>query len=176
MSEGPTRARLGRILLIIAFVLAFVVIGIAVWRNSQKITHPDQSPHANLGELLQANNRGIGLMEQFQYDKAIEAFEEAAKHAPDWTPAKINLGIALLNTQAPDKLDRALGLFKEVLDKEPDEPHAARPDGDAKRHLTRSGCCASRHQVGDVGAGYEENHRHKDCDGSQGAAVFLLHA
>src|SRR5262249_14361714 len=41
-----------------------------------------------------------------------------------WTPAKINLGIALLNAQGADQLDRALKLFKEVLDKEPDNPHA----------------------------------------------------
>src|SRR6266545_6310127 len=52
-----------------------------------------------------ANARGIGYMEQFEemqpggkrgYEKAAECFEEAIRYAPDWTPAKINLGIALL--------------------------------------------------------------------------------
>lgn len=71
-----------------------------------------------------ANARGIGHMDQFQYDKAITEFEEAVKFAPDWSPAKINLGIALLNTQAPDKLERAMKLFREVLDVEPNNPHA----------------------------------------------------
>jgi tetratricopeptide (TPR) repeat protein len=79
-----------------------------------------------------ANARGIAYMEQFDLkhdgvpaqQKAIESFEEAVRLAPDWIPARINLGIALLNTQVPDNLDRALKLFKEVLEKEPDNPHA----------------------------------------------------
>ena len=71
-----------------------------------------------------ANARGIGHMEQFKYPDAVKEFEEAAKLAPDWTPAKINLGIALLNTQAPENLDRALKLFAEILASDRDNAHA----------------------------------------------------
>ena len=63
-------------------------------------------------------------MEQFKYNDAVKEFEEAAKLAPDWTPAKINLAIALLNTQTPANLDRALELFKGILDADPDNAHA----------------------------------------------------
>ena len=34
----------------------------------------------------QANNRGIGHMEQFEYDAAVKAFEEAIRLAPGWLP------------------------------------------------------------------------------------------
>src|SRR5262245_657965 len=47
--------------------------------------------------VLEVNNRGIGYMEQFNYARAIEAFEEVTRLAPDWAPGRINLGIALLN-------------------------------------------------------------------------------
>ena len=63
-------------------------------------------------------------MEQFKYNDAVKEFEEAAKLAPDWTPAKINLAIALLNTQTPANLDRALELFKGILDADPNNAHA----------------------------------------------------
>ena len=71
-----------------------------------------------------ANARGIGHMEQFDYPAALKEFEESVKFAPDWTPAKINLGIALLNTQVRANLDRALKLFDEIIAQDPDNVHA----------------------------------------------------
>lgn len=71
-----------------------------------------------------ANARGIGHMEQFNYGPAIEAFEEATKLFPVWITARTNLGIALLNTQVPANLDRALEIFADILRDEPDNIHA----------------------------------------------------
>jgi hypothetical protein len=73
---------------------------------------------------FEANNRGIGYTEQFQYEKAVHEFEKVVKLAPDWAPGKINLGIALLNTQDENNLNRAINLFEEVLSKEPNNPYA----------------------------------------------------
>jgi cytochrome c-type biogenesis protein CcmH/NrfG len=70
---------------------------------------------------MQANSRGIGYMEKFEYEKALEAFEEVTRLAPDWLPGRINLGIALLNTQ---KLSEAIPLFEEILKEHPDDAHA----------------------------------------------------
>jgi tetratricopeptide (TPR) repeat protein len=54
-------------------------------------------PAADMTAALEANLRGVGLMERYAYDKAVEAFEEVTKTSPDWMPGRINLGIALLN-------------------------------------------------------------------------------
>ncbi len=104
----------------------------------------------NLDAALHANSRGIGHLDQFDYDKAVEAFAEAAYHAPDWLPARINLGIALLSRMGSDEthlapkwlpkgvhdairqrtlrkredLARAATLFQQVLRREPDNPYA----------------------------------------------------
>ncbi len=100
-------------------VVAIAGAGVGVWRLLRTKTLKSDPVAA-----AHANTRGIGLMEQFSYLDATPEFEEAVKLAPDWTPAKINLGIALLNTQGDANLDRALKLFAEVLQKEPDNPYA----------------------------------------------------
>lgn len=91
---------------------------------------PQPKPAEDMAGAMAANTRGIGLIEQFKYPEAVAEFEKATKLAPDWTPAKINLAIALFNQQ-PDKVKdladpviRAQGIFKEVLTKDPDNRHA----------------------------------------------------
>ena len=49
------------------------------------------------GEVLAANNRGVGHMEQFKFPDGFEEFEEVARLAPDWLPGRINLAIAVMN-------------------------------------------------------------------------------
>lgn len=119
----PRRERWWPVLLAIAVLAA----GFAGW--VLLVRKPPANPVAAAG----ANARGIGYMGQFEerqpdgkrgYDKAAEAFEEASRYAPDWTPAKINLGIALLNMRGDADLARASKIFEEVLKKEPDNPHA----------------------------------------------------
>jgi Tfp pilus assembly protein PilF len=76
---------------------------------------------------IRANNYGVGLMEhleQTEFPKAAVAFEEAIAFAPDWITPRINLGIALLNQAKPEPLARAIDVLKEVLEKEPANPHA----------------------------------------------------
>jgi Flp pilus assembly protein TadD len=95
--------------------------GFLAWRWWSTPAPPD------MAAVLQANTRGAGHMDQYEYDKAVAAFEEVVKLAPDWLPGKINLGIALMNTgqdPAHPNLKRALKLFEEVLRKDPHSPHA----------------------------------------------------
>jgi tetratricopeptide (TPR) repeat protein len=94
------------------------------WYRWQKSKEPD------MVAVLRANNRGVGLMEQFQYRKAARCFEEVTQMAPNWLPGKINLGIALMNDNDKDpKIGaemrrRARQLFTEILDRDPDNPNA----------------------------------------------------
>jgi hypothetical protein len=96
-----------------------VVIGFAVWwlRRSDK-------PAADMLAAMSANNRGVGLMEKFDYEGAVKAFDEVGKLAPDWLPGKINLGIALLNTRKPENMQRAIELYQNILKEEPQNPYA----------------------------------------------------
>jgi len=76
-------------------VSILVVCGLfALWRFRSDMVGAQRS-----------NNRGIGHMEQFDYDSAVKDFEDAVSQAPRWTPAKINLGIALLSRAQSEEVD-----------------------------------------------------------------------
>jgi tetratricopeptide (TPR) repeat protein len=119
LSSASARAwKLPAVLIAISLLVA---AGLAVWLYLQ----PRPTPIvADPVAAALANTRGIGHMEQFQYSDAVAAFEEAMRLAPDWTPAQINLGIALLNTEKPENLDRALDIFRQVRTREPNNPYA----------------------------------------------------
>ncbi len=131
------------------FVVVLVVvtagIGATVWwlRSYER--------EADMVAVLHANNRGIGYMERFEYDKAVEAFEKVTAMAPKWRPGQINLGIALLNAAGvgklpPKDLDRAVAIFQKILKDDPDNLHAHhclgvifkyRKAGEAVQHFER---------------------------------------
>ena len=123
MGPNPTQPRSGsRLWLLVIGVLLLVGVIFTIFRPRQ--AGDGDKPKADPVAAARANAHGVGYMDQFDNGHAIEAFEEAEKLDPTWRPARINLGIALLNTQVPANLDRALGLFADVLKKEPDNPYA----------------------------------------------------
>ncbi len=73
---------------------------------------------------VEATNRGVGLMEQFNFDAAAQAFALARTAAPEWLPARINHAIALLNTATDPNLDAARDELAAVLRDHPNDPHA----------------------------------------------------
>ncbi len=124
MSSPAQRASGSRRWLSLVVLLFIAGVGVGTWLYLRPKPDPKPGPKPDPIAAAHANSSGIGYMEQFNYPDAAKEFEEAAKLAPDWTPAKINLGIALLNTQAPANLDRALGIFKEILDADSNNAHA----------------------------------------------------
>jgi Tfp pilus assembly protein PilF len=76
----------------------------------------------------QANLRGVGHMERFEYLKAVAAFEDVVRLDPDWLPGHINLGIALFHAASEGDrmtyLKRSADVFRQVLAKDPDSRHA----------------------------------------------------
>lgn len=110
-ATSPTRRTV--MFTVVLLVLVASAIGWFAWTHST-FTKRDTVAAAR------ANIRGVGLMDQFDYAAAVQAFEEAVHRAPDDLTGRINLGIALLNTNEPPNLQRALDLFQEVLNRDPD--------------------------------------------------------
>src|SRR5205823_3466646 len=95
----------------------------------------DEVPPAELEAVMGAHLRGLGYMEQFDYDKAAEAFGEVHERAPGWIAGSVNLAIALLNQTGKkaegargragqDQFEQALALLGGVIDRSPDNLHA----------------------------------------------------
>ncbi len=125
-TPGPAKSNAWLLL-----VLAVVLLGgaaAAVYYLFWPRTTP--KPPEDMAGAMAANVRGVGYMEQFEYKKAVDEFEQASKLAPEWTPARINLAIALFNQQ-PDKdknlaapVTRAQEIFREILTKDPNNRYA----------------------------------------------------
>jgi hypothetical protein len=132
MSSANSRDGLRRALLIGGLMVAFLATASGAWW----LLRP-KNPQPDMVAVLEVNNRGIGHMEQFNYDEAIGSFKEVTQLAPDWMPGQINLGIALMNkagyegTKAStEKAATASGyaaavqVFERVLKREPNNPYA----------------------------------------------------
>lgn len=65
-------------------------------------------------QLVEENNRGVGLMGRFDYAAAVDAFDGVLRKKPDWIDAKINLAIATLNRQLEGDEAGALKLVNEA--------------------------------------------------------------
>src|SRR5262245_20235076 len=105
-----------------AFMVAGLLILLALflgWR-----TYSRHHKQADMATALAHNARGVGLMDQFRYEEAAAEFTKATAAAPDWLPGQINLGIALLNANKPETIDRAIGIFRDVLTRDADNRHA----------------------------------------------------
>jgi Tfp pilus assembly protein PilF len=116
MSAKPS-SRWPLVLLLVLIVVA-AVGGYAAWRWKQGRTHtPDHAA------AVRANNRGVGLMEQFDFQAAVPEFEQAVADDPTWLPGRINLAIALVNVNTPASHARATELFKQVLAEDANNPY-----------------------------------------------------
>lgn len=89
------------------------------WNLWQQAKHSE-----DLSAALEVNARGVGHMEQYEYEKAEALFRQVTQMAPNWMPGYINLGIALLNQDKEPQLNEAIDLFRKVLAREPENPHA----------------------------------------------------
>ncbi|HEY1187189.1 MAG TPA: FG-GAP-like repeat-containing protein [Gemmata sp.] len=91
---------------------------------------PPPPPEPDLSAATSANLRGVGYMEQFDFAKAEQEFADAARLAPDWLPARVNLGIAMFNQQPANNrtltqhVEKARDEFRAVLARDPNHPHA----------------------------------------------------
>jgi tetratricopeptide (TPR) repeat protein len=74
-------------------------------------------------------HRGTGLLESFRYREARDELKKALDLVPGWTDAKVNYAIALMNMTSDSKTgeyleEKAAGVAREIVEAEPDNPHA----------------------------------------------------
>jgi tetratricopeptide (TPR) repeat protein len=105
-------------------ILYFFVIGAAVAAGWWFLKKPWVDEISRQSITWQENNRGVALMEQFQFKEAASAFENLTTKYPDWLPGHVNLAIALLNQQERAALDRAGAILEAVLHKDSRSNHA----------------------------------------------------
>jgi Flp pilus assembly protein TadD len=76
--------------------------------------------------VIQAMNLGVALMNQYNYDGAVQAFEQVLLLDPKLPDAQVNLAIALFNRgrRTDLDLDRAQHLLESVLEQNPDHLRA----------------------------------------------------
>lgn len=78
-----------------AAVLGCVVAALLAAGCGRTGQAPAEESVARREAAYRANNRGVGLLEQFAYDRAAEAFQEAVTIDPAVRLARVNLAIAL---------------------------------------------------------------------------------
>ena len=99
-------------ILVTAILVALAVLQQPAGRGTKPV---------DLEGAYRANNRGVALLEQFNYDGAVTAFREALKVSPDLSIARANLAIALFyGGKNPEAADTARAAVTAL----PDSPTA----------------------------------------------------
>ncbi|MCK4660230.1 MAG: VCBS repeat-containing protein [Phycisphaerae bacterium] len=83
-----------------------------------------QDPWRVSDPVVRAVNRGVALMERYDYQAAVQVFEQALELAPQSTEVRVNLAIAAFNRSAKGDLKRAEKLLDEALAAEPNNARA----------------------------------------------------
>ena len=132
--HSPHSPRTATPTFVIAVIGAAASLGLLGWAlvTSRPAAAPQADGHAASSRsstdipeaAVEATNRGVGLMEQFNFDAAAKEFARARTAAPEWLPARINHAIALLNTATDPNLDKARDELAAVLRDHPNDPHA----------------------------------------------------
>lgn len=74
--------------------------------------------------VVTAMNRGVSAMGQYQYEAAVDAFQEVLKSDPALDGARLNLAIALFNRNRKEDLEQGGRLLEELLRKNPENTQA----------------------------------------------------
>jgi len=119
-------------------VLLLVAVGaIAACSGGRDRPGTDSIPPESLDRAIALFNRGIGLLDAGKPTEAANTFDEAVRLAPGWTTARIDLAIALLNSEVQAKLVRAESELRRVIASDRASPYAHYTLGMLLRHLTR---------------------------------------
>ena len=126
----PTVQRVRAIQLILAFFCASCA-------GTDRGDAPGEPLDRVPDRVVEPFNRGVAHMERYDPVAAVKAFDEVVERAPEWTTARLNLGIALINTQQADDQVRAERELRRVIAEAPEEPRGYFTLGMLLRHLSR---------------------------------------
>jgi tetratricopeptide (TPR) repeat protein len=100
-----------------AVILASIVIILGCDRGKKAAAPVAAQPAAASidARAIEENNRGVGLMGQFEFEKAIMVFDGLLKQHPAWEEVRVNLAMGYLNRQQEGDSDRAMKLLGEVV-------------------------------------------------------------
>ena len=112
-----------RVLIVgISFTLIFFGVSFGIFPHIKVSAQTISANSLNKREdAYRANNRGVGLLEQFKSDEAEKEFQTALTLEPDFDLAKINLAIALFNSK---KFDESKKTINEYLKANPNSPQS----------------------------------------------------
>ena len=118
----------------ILFAQSLTVLLACSLTNSLILAQPPTTPSAPASQpagawrandpFVQAANRGVALMERYEYSAAAEAFERAVELKPRSLETRVNLAIATYNRAAKGDLEKAEALLDDVLREAPDNLRA----------------------------------------------------
>ena len=114
----------------LVFVLAFFTVAGGIPSSRQP-----QQPGQVREDAYRANNVGVALLEQYNYDEAIASFRRAVELQSELGIARLNLAIALLYA---GQVDEALKVAQDAAQRLPDLPHPHYVMGLAARGLGRT--------------------------------------
>src|SRR3954466_315661 len=109
MQRGPLNDRTSLLVVAMGLVIAVACSGSGNRRD------PD---------VVASNNRGVGLMGQFNFDAARETFARLAEAHPERRDLQVNLAIATLNRQQDGDVDKARSILERVAAADPQDLRA----------------------------------------------------
>jgi Flp pilus assembly protein TadD len=106
-------------------LFGIVILGLAGCGRASQPGHDDGAvSQTRREEAVALTDRAVGLMEQFNFPAAAEAFAAARRINPASRVLRINHAIALLNTATDANLNEARGILRDVIVEVADDPHA----------------------------------------------------
>ncbi|MEM7228391.1 MAG: FG-GAP-like repeat-containing protein [Planctomycetota bacterium] len=112
------------LVLLVLAILASMAFMIVIVSFGQKKQQPQPPAGTVTAELIDRNNRGVGLMGMFKYEDAVDVFKDITTEYPDALEAKVNLAVATLNRQQDGDEERAMTYVTEVLAEDPNHLRA----------------------------------------------------
>ncbi|HET6251890.1 MAG TPA: FG-GAP-like repeat-containing protein [Tepidisphaeraceae bacterium] len=99
-------------------IISMILVAVGGCKKPKQIAPP--TAPAPTSDWIAQNNRGVGLMGQFDFDGAVRAFRPIAIGSDQRLDAQVNLGIALLNRRGEGDAAHAASIFNSVLAKAPE--------------------------------------------------------
>src|SRR5258705_8698529 len=96
-----------------------VVLGFCIATGCDRGKPPVATVGPVDAKAVEENNRGVGLMGQFEFDKAIPVFQGLLRERPRWDEVNVNLAIAYLNRQQEGDSQRAMSILEEIVGRWP---------------------------------------------------------